>query len=343
LSLRETLAAVRHVDHHAHSLMRTGPRDLDEFRGLFCETRDPRQWPHVATSVTYQQAIPLLSSYLGCEPTERGVFAHRSAHDPEEYAAALLRAAGADVVLVDEGYPPAAEALTTAELGRLAQCDTRPVLRIETVASGDGDGDGHGFGDAARAQLADARDAGFAALKTIIAYRGGLDFDALPDAARARLTTALEVNEAGGDPLPVQIHTGFGDPDLLLPRADPSYLKPMFERFPDTSFVLLHCYPFVREAGWLASVYPNVFLDLSLTIPHVSRPAAALAEAVELAPLSKLLYASDAVRTPELYLLAAVWWRDALAGVLSELLPERAAEAGARLILRENALRLYRL
>jgi predicted TIM-barrel fold metal-dependent hydrolase len=105
----------------------------------------------------------------------------------------------------------------------------------------------------------------------------------------------------------------------------------------------LHCYPFVREAGWLASVYPNVCFDLSLTIPHVSRPAAVLAEAVELAPLSKLLYASDAVRTPELYFLAAVWWRDALARVLSELLPEPAARAGAGLILRENAVALYRL
>jgi hypothetical protein len=339
LSLRETLAAVRHVDHHAHSLMRIEPGDLNEFRGLFCETRDERQWPHVATSVTYQQAIFLLAGYLGCEPTERDVFAHRAASDPEEYAAGLLRAAGADIVLLDEGYPPTAEALSTAELGRLAGCDTRPVLRIESVAAGEG----RHLGDAARAQLAGARRAGFAGLKTIIAYRGGLDFDALPDAARARLVAALEVNEAGGDPLPVQIHAGFGDPDLLLPRADPSYLKPLFERFPDTSFVLLHCYPFVREAGWLASVYPNVFLDLSLTIPHVSRPAAVLAEAVELAPLSKLLYASDAVRTPELYLLAAVWWRDALARVLSELLPDRAAEAGARLILRENAVRLYRL
>jgi hypothetical protein len=339
LSLRDTLAEVRHVDQHAHSLMRTGPRDLDEFRGLFCETRDPRQWPHIATSVTYQQAIPLIAGYLGCEPTERGVFAHRGAHDPEEYAASLMRAAGADVVLVDEGYPPAAEAWSTAELGRLAGCDTRPVLRIESVVSREHDG----LGVAARAQLAGARGAGFVALKTIVAYRGGLDLDALPEADRARLIAALEVNEAGGDPLPVQIHTGFGDPDLLLPRADPSYLKPVFERFPDTSFVLLHCYPFVREAGWLASVYPNVFLDLSLTIPHVSRPAAVLAEAVELAPLSKLLYASDAVRTPELYLLAAVWWRDALAQVLSELLPEPAAEAGARLILRDNAVRLYRL
>jgi hypothetical protein len=68
-----------------------------------------------------------------------------------------------------------------------------------------------------------------------------------------------------------------------------------------------------------------------------------LAEAVELAPLSKLLYASDAVRMPEPYLLAARWWRDALAEVLGALLTQRAAQRGAELVLRENALVLYRL
>src|SRR5207237_2573118 len=89
---------------------------------------------------------------------------------------------------------------------------------------------------------------------------------------REVLLAALEANEATGDPLPVQVHTGFGDSDLFLPRADPAYLKPVVERFHDTPFVLLHCYPFVREAGWLAHVYGNVFFDLSLTIPHVARP-----------------------------------------------------------------------
>ena len=149
----------------------------------------------------------------------------------------------------------------------------------------------------------------------------------------------MEANEATGAPLPVQVHCGFGDSDLWLARADPSHLKPLVERFRDTRFVLLHCYPFVREAGWLAHVYGNVWFDLSLTIPHVSRPAEALREALELAPVSKLLYASDAARTPELYYLAAKWWREALA----EVLPPDEAEGDGRAILRENALALYGL
>jgi uncharacterized protein len=202
-----------------------------------------------------------------------------------------------------------------------------------------------------RAEVASARDNGFAALKTIAAYRGGLDFDALVPSTRTdriegtrikiTLTAALEANEQTGNPLPVQVHAGFGDSDLFLPRVNPGYLKPLIERFRETTFVLLHCYPFVREAGWLAHVYGNVYFDLSLTIPHVARPAEALRESLELAPVSKLMYASDAARTPELYYLAAKWWREALADVLPELLDGDEAEDAGRKILRDNARAVY--
>ena len=125
-----------------------------------------------------------------------------------------------------------------------------------------------------------------------------------------------------------------------LTRAHPGHLQPLIERFAGTPFVLLHCYPWVREAGWMAHVYGNVFFDVSLTIPHVARPAEMVRQALELAPVSKLLYASDAARTPELYWLASRWWREALAEVLPELFAED-AEWAARRILRENGLELY--
>jgi len=286
----------------------------------------------VATAVTYQRAIRVLAQHLNCEPTERAVYERRLATDPAEYASSMLSACGAELLLIDDGYPPAEVSSGWREVGALAGCPARPVLRIERAAE-----DGI---RAVCAEVASARERGYAALKTIAAYRGGLDLDIAR--VREAVVAALEANEATGDPLPVQVHTGFGDSDLFLPRADPGYLKPLVERFQATSFVLLHCYPFVREAGWLAHVYGNVYFDLSLTIPHVSRPATALAEALELAPVSKLLYASDAARTPELYLLAAVWWRDALAAVLPDALPAPAAEDAARMILRENAHALYR-
>ena len=298
----------------------------------------------------YRRAIGVLASHLGCEPDEEAVYARRVAADPADYAASLLRATNTELLLVDEGFPPVDVGTSPGELAELAGCQARPVMRIEQVA----ETIGIEALDALRETVAGARTRGYAALKTIAAYRGGLDLDALHGdgrpgrlegaALRPALLAALEANEATGDPLPVQVHTGFGDSDLLLPAARPGLLKPLIERFRATTWVLLHCYPFVREAGWMAHVYGNVFFDVSLTIPHVARPAAALYEALELAPVSKLLYATDASRTPELYLLAARWWRESLAEVLPALLSDYAAAAeAARMILRENARAIYRL
>ena len=297
---------------------------------MFSESPDPRQWPHVASGLTYRRAVRELADFLGCEPTEDAVYAHRLSQEPEEYAATLLRATRTDVLLIDDGFPTPGTGIEWQELGQLAGCESRPVLRIERVFE-------EGGLDAVRSEVAAARANGFAGLKSISAYRTGLELESIHDF----VVTALEVNEATGAPLPVQFHCGFGDSDLYMPRADPGYLKPLIERFRETPFVLLHCYPFVREAGWLAHVYANVWFDLSLTIPHVSRPEEMVRQGLELAPVSKLLYASDAARTPELYYLAAKWWREALAVVLAEALPPGEAEAAGRQILRENANVLY--
>jgi uncharacterized protein len=346
--LLEVLNAVELVDHHAHGILRGEP-SLDEFRGLFSESPDPRQWPHVATGLTYRRAIGELAAFFDLEPTERAVYEHRVATDPAEYASSLLRATRTEWLLVDDGYPPPGEGTSWDELGELANCSARPVLRIERVAEEMGL-------DGLRGEVTAARENGFVGLKTIAAYRGGLDFEAFAPsdpsslggrvegaAMRDAVTAALEANEATGSPLPVQVHAGFGDSDLFLPRVQPGYLKPLIERFRDTPFVLLHCYPFVREAGWLAHVYGNVYFDLSLTIPHVSRPAEMVRQALELAPVSKLLYASDAARTPELYYVAAKWWREALAEVLTETLEPHDAEVAGTQVLRENARALYGL
>ncbi len=317
----------------------------------------------MATSATYRRAIRELASFLGCEPTESAVYERRLATPADEYASSLLRATGTEWLLLDDGFPAPDEGEGWQRMGELAGCASAPVLRIERVAEealAAGERRLDELLERVRDAVTRARAGGWAALKTIAAYRSGLDIGPPDDAAAAEalahggrrleakplvdavLHAALEANERAG-PLPVQVHCGFGDEDLLLPAARPGLLGSLLERYRATPFVLLHCYPFVREAGWLAHVYANVCFDLSLTIPHVARPAEALREALELAPFSKLMYASDAARTPELYFLAARWWREALAEVLPELLATAEVEEAARAILRENALRLYGL
>src|SRR6266568_6158252 len=132
-SLREVLSGIPLVDHHAHGILRAPPRSLDEFRGLFSESQDPRQWPHVASGVTYQRAVVALAEHLDCDASEAAVYERRLAADPSEYASSLLRATNTELLLVDDGYPPAEVGTTWNELGELAGCPALPVLRVERV------------------------------------------------------------------------------------------------------------------------------------------------------------------------------------------------------------------
>jgi ribosomal protein S18 acetylase RimI-like enzyme len=96
-------------------------------------------------------------------------------------------------------------------------------------------------------------------------------------------------------------------------------------------------------------MYPGAFMDLSLAIPLAAADGArALREALGLCPWSKLLYATDASRLPELYFVAATRHREALATALSDLVAagflthDEGVEAGRR-VLAGNATALYRL
>jgi predicted TIM-barrel fold metal-dependent hydrolase len=111
----------------------------------------------------------------------------------------------------------------------------------------------------------------------------------------------------------------------------------------------LHNYPFQRNAGYLAQVFDHVFVDVSLTLHNVgSRAPAVLAELLELAPFSAVLFASDACGLAELYRVAVTLFRRALGDFLDDGLRHDAwtaadAERIGRLICAENARRLYHL
>jgi hypothetical protein len=147
--------------------------------------------------------------------------------------------------------------------------------------------------------------------------------------------------------LPVQLHTGFGDRDLALRGADPALAQPFLAAVP-VPVILLHCYPYHRQAGWLAQVYPHVYVDVGLTVGHLGvRAGAVLAEYFELAPFGKVLFSTDAYLLPELYLVGAAQFRHALRGLLDGWLADGAipaadAERVEGLVSGGNARRIYR-
>jgi predicted TIM-barrel fold metal-dependent hydrolase len=129
--------------------------------------------------------------------------------------------------------------------------------------------------------------------------------------------------------------------------ANPLHLRPLLESgaIGHGPIVLLHAsYPYVREAAYLTSVYPNLYVDVSQATPLLAGPGLirVLEELLALAPVTRLLYGSDAWGIPDWIWLSAKATRRALAAAL-QWLPAVEAEHIATQILHDNAMHVYRL
>jgi uncharacterized protein len=362
------------VDGHCHPVT-TDPVDEAAFE-LWCTEAAlaPRPGESHLDSQVGQAIRRWCGPVLGVPalaPVSEYLNARRSAGSRE---ATRLMLQGADLagLLVDTGLPHAA--LTTVdELARTAGAPALEVARLETLAERIAAGTtAVGFAGAFEAALQASLDGGAVAWKSIVAYRNGLAVPAqrpLPDDVVAAAGRWLREVERGAARLtepdllhfliwsavdtgmPIQIHTGFGDADASIVASDPALLQ----RFcaatqgSGTSLVLLHCYPYHRQAGWLAHLYPHVYVDIGLTMSYVgARAPAVLGEFLELAPFGKVLYSSDAYGLPELYLVGAAQFRHAIRSVLTVAVTDGAmnesdAQRVADAIGAGNARRVYGL
>ena len=150
---------------------------------------------------------------------------------------------------------------------------------------------------------------------------------------------------------PLQFHTGLGDNDISLLDSNPAVMQDFIKVYPEVPIVLLHSsYPYTRDAGYLATVYKNVFLDLGEVFPQVSRDGQEqiIRQALEITPTSKLLWSTDAHHFPETYYLGNVQGRAALEKVFCEYVEQgdlsvHEAVGAAKRILFENSNSLYQL
>jgi len=126
--------------------------------------------------------------------------------------------------------------------------------------------------------------------------------------------------DTDGENVPFQFHTGLGDADINLVKANPAYMQPLIEAFPNVDFVLLHsAYPYTREAGYLATTYSNAWLDIGEVFPMLSRDGeeSVLRQALELTPSTKILWSTDGHFYPETYWLANRHFRESLEKLLT--------------------------
>lgn len=120
---------------------------------------------------------------------------------------------------------------------------------------------------------------------------------------------------------PIQFHTGLGDNDITLTRSSPAHLQRLAREYPTVPIVLLHSgYPFVRDAGYLAAMYSNVYTDIGEVFPFLSRDGqeTVVRETLHLCPWSKIIWSTDGHWFPETYWLAVEQMREAIFVVLSE-------------------------
>jgi predicted TIM-barrel fold metal-dependent hydrolase len=369
------LESVPLIDHHCHGVTFAdlGAVYLDE---LASESSAPgRPGRMLAASqlgvVVRAECAPLLGLPRHCSADEYQTRRHELG--AAEVNRRLLTATGISSYFIDTGYR-GSELLTPEQMAEVSGQSAREVVRLEAVAEqlAESDVSADGFAPAYAGALEEAAQ-GAVGLKSIMAYRFGLDFDperpAPRDVARAagdwlrrwaqdgraRLDDPVLLRHllwAGVDlGLPIQFHVGFGDSDIVLHRCDPARMTGFIQAVQPlgTQIMLLHCYPYHRQAGYLAHVYPHVWFDTGSAVSHSGLGSVQLIrESLEVAPFDKVLFSTDAFGLAELYLCGALLWRRGLAQVMDEWLARdwlsaADAERFAAMMANGNAGRAYDL
>ncbi|HEX4725424.1 MAG TPA: amidohydrolase family protein [Pseudonocardiaceae bacterium] len=358
------------IDHHCHGVVRTDV-DRAEFEALLTEADGVSPlgtslFDSMVGLAVRRWCAPVLD--LPPHASVDNYLARRAELGATEVNRRFLAASGTSDLLVDGGFQPE-RSTDTDELAALSGKTIHEIVRLETLAEGVAATGVSAADFATRCAEALALRARTAVgCKSIAAYRVGLRLaGARPTDAEVRAAAGRWLASAGprrladetlhrfliwlalDERLPVQFHVGIGDADLDLAECDPLLLTGLLRATRDTGvpILLLHNYPFHRNAAYLAQVFPHVYVDIGLATHNVGRRSGALvAELLEIAPFGKVLYSSDAFGLAEHYYLGAQRFRSGLseflaAGLADESWTELDAGHITRLIGQRNARRAY--
>ncbi|MGY0487238.1 amidohydrolase [Streptomyces sp. WG-D5] len=305
---------------------------------------------------------PLLGLEPHCPPAR--YLARRRELGVVEAGRRLLRGSGITTYLMDTGL---ADDLTgPAEMASAAQCEAHEIVRLELLA--EQVADTSGTVESFLANLAESvhgAASGAVAFTSVAGVRHGLALAPQPPGpgevrgAAGRWLAGRQVGGALTDPVLLRhllwIAVASGRPLQLrwghLDHTDPVALADFARATAGlgTDVVLLHGYPYHRHAAHLAGLFPHVYADLGPALARTgARAAGLLAEFLELAPFGKLLFSTGAQGLPELHVVGARLFRQALGRVLGEWVADGAWSLGdaqrvATMIASGTARRVYGL
>jgi hypothetical protein len=382
------------VDIHAHPFLNPGPLtpeqfvDLTAFGGGSPEYMEQggvdvtgevvEELQRVKRETVYFKRLVLdLAAFFDVEPTVEAVVDARNAAIESgytDYVRRLYADAGITSIVFDFGIP--LPILDIGEVSSQLPIDVVPIYRIEPLIADLLKTD-LGWDEFSRAYddaISDAlTNGGYRGVKSIIAYRTGLDVSPLSRTKDQGLLAldAIRRGLGGGSmkklrdhlicramelctdhDVPMQIHTGMGDFEVNLVMCRPSYLMDLlrFPTFRGCRVILVHTgYPYHREAAYMANVLPRVYVEVSEGIPFASTAAWDIYDGVlAMAPVNKICYGSDGYKTPEIIYSSAKLGKQALADTLNlhverRMMTASAAQSAAAAILAGNSSELYRI
>jgi predicted TIM-barrel fold metal-dependent hydrolase len=315
-----------------------------------------------------------LSEFFRCKPGFDAVATARSgrANDFDEYVRELFGDVHLRGLVMDGAYPSLSDSdlhhfpAKVVKIFRIEPLVNDCLTKCETFEE---------FCAAFDSSIRRAiNDEGYVGLKTIIAYRTGLKISRVEATdAKSDFQTVKkgEAEQAWFGPrvkclrdfltvralelsidldVPMQIHTGVGDYQIILDQCDPGLLFGLLsdDKIRHATVTLVHSgFPNNQNAAYMASVLPNVFLDFSLTVPFLNPTShQRLMEIIEVAPSSKIMYGSDGFGVPEVFWFSAKVGKKLLEKCLTKFLDEKVFDENelhrqAAAILSRNASELY--
>ena len=364
------------LDHHVHGVFKSDPT-VEQFANMITESdRQPKSLELAMNSqvgfATRKWCSPLIDLPAHADP--QAYFDRRMQLGAEEVNRRMLKASGITYSLIETGYR-GDEIHGPAAMAQLSESRVDEIIRLETTAEKMLDA-GATTAESFIADFAEtlrAATVGAVGLKSIVAYRYGLHFEpSAPTKQEVQTAIAAVLKDvAAGKParisdpvllrhliyagletkLPIQFHIGFGDPDLFLHLCDPLLMTNFIKQTEARGIpvMLLHTYPFHRNAGYLAQMFDNVYMDVGLAINYTgARSQAVIAESLELAPFHKILFSSDAWGLPELTYLGAKLFRNGFGKILDEWVSQdlwslKDAKRVAKSIGYDNSIAAYKL
>lgn len=342
--MEEQFTEIPLVDHHCHAIIKQHVKnDCQLLLSASSEAPETFSKIDLHERLTWQALIKMVGQFANREFADEREFADfLLSVDYENFTYHLFTKANYQSLFIDTGYTPKG-ACTIKQMSKLTGTTVFPILRLESVAERVFKKT-NSFSDwwqLCYEEIAHARESGYIGAKSIAAYRCGLEL--LPVSYEEAEMAYKIWNDRGSErivdnqlisflvwesapllaqqSLPLQFHAGYGDPDTNLMKGNPLLLRSFIQKCETIKLpvVLLHNYPYQREAGYLASVYNCVYFDTSLIVPlGIGASRRVVSEALELAPYTKYLFASDAHTRPEIFALAAQAFRDAISFHLND-------------------------